>query len=500
MQRKFHYIKSIIQELEVLCGLFLFSFLVTVATSSCKKLVAAEAPKTSLTEANVFGTDVAAISVLTGLYYQINSNSLFDGRNSISLMAGLSADEYTLFSGVSKTDTKYYHYIDSLFSNITGSKGTDYWTQFYNYIYKCNAAIDGLTSSSTLTPAVKLQLLGEAKFLRAFLYFYLLNLYGDIPLAISTDWQTNSNLTRVNKNEAYEQIMSDLKEAQVFLSEKFLDGNLVPYVDFPERVRPTKWAAMALLARVYLFTGDWSNAESQATAIIDNTSLFSLSALNSTFLKNSTEAIWQLQPIVSGQNTSDALLFIIPSSGPSNNYPIYLSNQLLNSFEFGDQRRYNQNWVDSVIVGSTKYYFPYKYKERYNSNIVSVNDLTEYSMVLRLGEQFIIRAEARAQMNNIDGAKTDLNSIRGRAGLSNTPANDKASLLNAIVHERQVELFSEWGHRWLDLKRSGSIDAVMSIVRPLKASGTSWKPYMQLYPILYSDIEKNANLIQNTGY
>ena len=125
---------------------------------------------------------------------------------------------------------------------------------------------------------------------------------------------------------------------------------------------------------------------------------------------------------------------------------------------------------------------------------------SEILMVLRLAEQFLIRGEARARQNNISGAQNDLNAIRTRAVLKSTTANDMPSLLAAIQHERQVELFTEWGHRWLDLKRVGAIDAVMNGVTPLKANGVAWQPFQQLYPLLTNDLIKDANLVQNSGY
>jgi hypothetical protein len=350
-----------------------------------------------------------------------------------------------------------------------------------------------------LTPPVQQQLLGEAKFMRAFLYFYLVNLYGDVPLLINPDWQINVQVSRAPATQVYQQIITDLKEAQNLLSNSYLDANLQPYTGVAERVRPTSWAATALLARTYLYMGDWVNAEAQATTLI-NSPLYTLTSLGDAFLKNKTEAIWQLQSVVAGQNTNEALLFLLPASGPNASFPVYLSPQLLTNFEPGDKRRFNRNWVDSVKVSNTIYYFPYKYKVGKNANITSLSQLTEYLTVLRLGEQMLIRAEARAQQNNLTGALVDLNAIRNRAGLSNSTAGDKDALLAAILHERQVELFSEWGHRWFDLKRTGKIDAVLSIVRPLKAKGAPWQSWMQVYPILYGDILKDPNLSQNTGY
>lgn len=471
---------------------------------SCKKLIEIKPPVTTLSEENVYNSDVSAISVLTGIYFQMSSNTLITGNQSISLLAGLSADEFSLASAVSSTDLKRYHYIDSLFSNSTGTTGTRHWTQFYSWIFKCNAAIEGVTKSTGLSEPVRKQLLGEAKLLRAFFYFYLVNLYGDVPLIKVTDWNVNSVIARSPSQLVYQQIINDLIDAQGLLSVNFLDGNLLPYTTVAERVRPTKWAATTLLARVYLHTSDFANAELQSSSVINN-SLFTLNAvLTDVFKKNSSESIWQLQPVINGQNTSDGALFNIPSTGPSTSFPVYLSPQLLSGFEAGDRRRLNRNWIDSIIRIGVTYFFPFKYKLPKNTSITSLSQITEYLTVFRLAEVYLIRSEARAQLNNLNGSINDLDVIRQRAGLPlitvTTPGITKSALLDKILHERQVELFSEWGHRWLDLKRTGNIDAVMTIVRPQKASGKPWQSWMALYPIPFDDIKKNPTLTQNLGY
>lgn len=461
---------------------------------SCKKIVEIPAPVSSVNQGNVYANDATAIAALTGIYTNIQQSSLpITGNEGLSVFGGLSADELTLYSGVNNP-TFIAYYQNTL--SQTGV-GAEYWAPFYNYIFDCNAAIEGLNDANALTPAVRTQLLGEAKFMRAFFYFYLVNLFGDVPLVTTTNWQTNSQLPRAAKNQVYQQIISDLKDAQGLLSDNYVALDAIHSTT--ERVRPNKWAATALLARVYLYTGDWSDAQTQASNIINNSSLYSLTTLNNTFLMNSNEAIWQLQPIQQGWNTQDARTFIIPATGPSdvsgpNGYPVYLSPMLLNSFEPGDQRL--TNWVGSVTVTGTTYYFPYKYK-----SVTQGAALTEYLMVFRLGEQYLIRAEAEAQLNQGSSASADLNIIRNRAGLSNYAGlTDKASLLSVIAHERQVELFTEWGHRWLDLKRTGNVDAVMSSVTPLKANGAPWKPYQQLYPIWMIDIQRDQQLTQNSGY
>jgi hypothetical protein len=356
-------------------------------------------------------------------------------------------------------------------------------------VFYSNSAIEGLTLSNNLSAPVKNQLLGEAKFLRALSYFYLANLYGDLPLVLSTDYKESVATVRQPKADIYKQIVSDLKDAYGLLSENYLDASLLKTT--AERVRPTKYAAAALLSRVYLYLGDWINAEAEASIVINNASTFGLLPLNSVFLKNSKEAIWQLQPTYNGWNTEDAKIFVL-NAAFSNTKPVYLNQNLLTAFENNDARRLS--WIKDTIMSLQTYSYPFKYK------LASFNDpVNEYLMVLRLGEQYLIRAEARAQQNNVSGAQSDLNAIRNRAGLSNTTANDKPSLLIAILHERQIELFSEWGHRWLDLQRTSNVDAVMSIVTPLKG-GASWSSYQKLYPVPVVDIQRDPNLTQNPGY
>jgi hypothetical protein len=211
--------------------------------------------------------------------------------------------------------------------------------------------------------------------------------------------------------------------------------------------------------------------------------LFALTSLDSVFLKNSREAIWQFLPLAANQNTSEGNIFILTST-PANSA---LRGEFLNAFESGDNRK--AKWVGSITTGGNTYYYPYKYKIKTGSS-----PLKEYSMVLRLGEQYLIRAEARAQQNNISGAQNDLNVIRGRAGLNNTTATDKASLLLAIENERRIELFSEWGHRWFDLRRTGRIDAMLASIK------TGWQTTDALLPIPQSEILVNPNMTQNPGY
>ena len=460
--------------------------------SSCKKLVTVAAPITSVNSASVYTSDATAISVLTGMYTQMSQSITNGGLTSSTFFPALSADEFVLYSGANNAIYTAYYTNNLSSTNV----GADMWVPIYKMVFYCNSALEGLAGSSGLTPAIKQQLTGEAEFMRAFCYFYLVNLYGDVPLVLSTDYKSTATMAKAPQAQVDSQIVADLKNAQNNLSTSYLDGTLLNVT--PQRVRPTKWAATALLARTYLYEADYADAETQATAIINNSGQYALTGLNSVFLMNSQEAIWQLQAINSGQNTPDAWLFIIPTTGLSSSHPVYLRSSLLNSFEPNDQRKVDwiNVFIDQTVTPNNYYYYPYKYKS------ATLNaPITEYEMVLRLGEQYLIRAEAEAQLNDLTDAANDLNTIRTRANLpaiSNSIAASQPALVAAILHERQVELFTEWGHRWFDLKRTGNIDAVMDTVAVQK--GGTWSSYKALYPIDASNLLDDPNLVQTPGY
>lgn len=454
----------------------LFLIMIT-SLYSCKKYIEVGPPKHLISASAVYSSDATATAVVRGIYSQmVNNSSGFAGGGapSVTFNCGLSSDELENFSN----DATYISFYTNALSATNFS--SILWSDPYKFINNANAAIEGLANSNGVTQATKNELLGEAKFIRAFCHFYLVNLFGDVPLVTVTDYRVNAVASRTPIAQVYQQIISDLKDAQQLLASDFSFSK-------GERDQPNKGAATALLARVYLYMGDWINAEAESTAIINNSDTYSLPGdLNAVFLANSSEAIWQLKPEALAY-TNEAALFILTSAPPSF---ASLSSHLVNAFEPGDYRK--MNWVDSIADGGTNYYYPFKYK------VNSGTDLTEYSMVLRLAEQYLIRSEARANQDNIFGAQADLNIIRNRAGLTNTIAADKSSLLSAILHERQVELFTEWGHRWLDLKRTGAVDSIMTVVAPQK--GGTWNTNGQLYPIPLSEINNDVNLTQNTGY
>lgn len=463
--------------------------LVVAASASCKKFVGIAPPHTQLVTASVFNNNGSATAAQTGVYANMFNNSV---SWHISYDNGLLSDEFTNYASLSSAGGQEY------LNQLVATTEYGEWPTAYTFIYQENAILEALSGNKALSPAVVQQLTGEALFIRAFWHFYLTNCYGDVPLVTTTDYTINNVIQRSPRTAIFQQIIVDLQRAEGLLSSNFVNADDTSSSAQTERVRPTKWVAASLLARAYLYMGNWTAADSAATAVIANSSLFSLTGLDSVFLKNSREAIWQIQtptPPPANTNTEDGNSYIL-TSAPSTSSGVTLSPQLLNAFESGDQR--SRHWVDSIVLSGTPYYFPYKYKKTVSNFTGTVN---EYTMVLRLAEQYLIRAEAEAQLNQLTLAANDINIIRTRAGLGGTTASSQSDLLKAILHERQVELFTEWGHRWFDLVRTGAADTVMGAPGNVtQYKGGTWVATDTLYPIPQSEINLNPNLSQNNGY
>jgi starch-binding outer membrane protein, SusD/RagB family len=486
-------------------------WLLVILSSGCKKFVEAGLPQNELASATVFTTDETALGAMTGVYSTLTSNALLLGA--YSFMPALSGDELKNYSSDAATVQLYSNSI-SLSANTTDFL----WTRAYQVIYMANAAILGVQQSGSLSAPVASQVTGEAEFMRAFFYFNLVNEFGAVPLVTSTDYTTNESVKRSPIADVYAQIVSDLKDAQSKLTDNYMDGTGAVST---ARIRPNRGAAAALLARAYLYTGNWAAADSEATILINNAGEYSLDSLNSVFLANSTEAIFQLQPTgIGGLNTQEGYLYVLTSDPSSYSTATggklaTISNQLFGAFEQGDNRL--TDWVgtytDNTTTPATTYYFPYKYKIGSYGNA----SVTEYSMVLRLAEQYLIRAEALIEEGQIDAGIADLNTLRSRARAAATlavpnplpalPAGlSKTAAMTALVQERRIELFSEFGHRWYDLKRlpglsnpSGSLaDEVMPAVTAAK--GGTWNDEWELYPVPLTDLQSDLNLTQNPGY
>ena len=447
-------------------------FLLGIALLGCSDFVEVGTPKNIMVSETVFNDPSTVESALANIHYKMREEGMISGFYGFTGALGCYGDELDYYGFDIDLSQLYNH-------NHIASNGliSGWWGQGYNLIYSANDILKGVGDSKALTPLEKDRFTGQALFVRAYVHSQLALVFGNVPYLTTTDYLENNVVSRMPETEVYEKIIVDLKDAVNKLEGQDLGSS--------ERVFPDRWVARALLARMYQYTGKWELAASTATELID---AFILEPdLDEVFLKGSSETIWQLKPGDSPRNTEEANRLIIRTI-PGQTFA--LTESLLAAFEPGDLRA--GHWVGSISDSdnSITLSFAHKYKA-----LFSEMESLEYSILFRLAEQYLIRAEARAHMGALAGAREDLNAIRNRAGLPNSTANTSTELVDAIIQERRVELFAEQGLRWFDLKRTGLADAVMSALTP------NWRPTDLLLPIPDKELETNPNLLpQNNGY
>ncbi|MBS1526461.1 MAG: RagB/SusD family nutrient uptake outer membrane protein [Bacteroidetes bacterium] len=439
-----------------------------IMVASCKKFVDVGLPKNQLISSEVFADSTNANSALAGIYYSAISTYLGLNAGGLPLYSGLSADELTP-TGSSTEPVQFYS--NNILSN--NNSNAVFWGGAYSSIYSANAIIQGVTASTGISAHAKLQLIGEARFVRAYEYFCLLNLYGGVPLVLSTDYKTTALMPRATIEQVYTQIVDDLQFAETNLGSNTGTND-----------RPNSLVASALLAKVYLYLAKNDLAATEATKVITSGN-YSLEAdPNNVFLSGSAETIWQLDLPYNHFTWIGQIL--VPTSTRA--VPKYVINPvLLNSFETGDLRA--SSWINVNVARGNTFSYPYKYK----SNVLA-SSTTEGYVLLRLADIYLVRAEAEVALGKLEDGANDINLIRARALLPGVEVSDAAQLLMAVQNERRHEMFCEEGNRWFDLKRWNLANAALGSVK------TGWKPEAQLYPIPVNQISANPNLTQNPGY
>jgi len=454
----------------------LLLLLILMALISCDDFLEVGPNISELDTELVFENNNTAIAALDAIYHELQFNGFASGNmQSVTFLGNVLADD-------SKENNVSHDRYDFYNNTIRADNTTNnsIWSSVYKQLYNTNAVLEGITDNVYLSEVTKNRIEGEAKFLRAFIYYYLVHLYSEVPLILTTDYHINQSLSRTSVGEVYSQIQKDLEEALVLLPDDYVHSE-------GEHIRPTKYAAYTLLARLALWKEDYIQAVNYASEVIDSRK-YSLVELDDAFKANSEESIWQLMPGNPNSGANEGTIYILEKnpSAPNTAASQSLIADFLSIWE-PDDLRY-QNWIGVYTEGDDDYYYPFKYK------IKNGGDSEEYSMVMRLAELFLIRAEAYAKSGNEQATLDDLNKIRNRAGLPNWTTADVSDIEQAVLDERRRELFSEWGHRWFDLKRFGVIDEVLGQKKP------TWQPHAKLLPIPEQDILRNPFLTQNPGY
>ncbi len=447
-------------------------FILLLLLTGCEKDLEPGLPSSQLIGEAIFDDTATVDAALTSIYSGLRDNSTVEGTPSgATVLMGLYADELDYYRADAQTDAAFFNH------TVLPSNGAvdGFWNNNYALIYQSNAILEGLEEGG-LTMEEKGPFMGEAYFLRAYLHFYLSQLYGEIPYIVSTDYTQNSSPSRMPLPEIYELIEQDLLQAKELLAVSDASG---------EHIRATKGAASALLARCYLYTQQWEKAKTESTAVIEGGVYVWQPELDQVFLRESPSIIWQLKPEFEGAATKAGEIFVFENGPP----PLYaLTDLFISNFESGDLRK--GIWTRAISDGTDTWYHAFKYKQN-----TALGSSSEYSVLFRLAEVYLIRAETLVRLGNIEAAKNDINKIRQRAGLDGTKANSVDALLEELVLQRKYELFTEQGHRWFDLKRLQLANEILGPVKP------NWNPTDVLLPLPQQELILNPSLQpQNPGY
>lgn len=391
--------------------------------------------------------------------------------------------------------------LDALTYNASNPSAESTFIAQYDGINRCNQALNMIPKLDKADPALRERLMGEAKFLRAYMYFTLVKCYGGVPIVDRLQSPTSAEdkamlLTRKTAAEVYAFIEKDLEDAIAVLP------NRTAYAA-DEKARASKGAAYALLAKVSLYQKNWQK-------VVDNSNLVTGYSLNPSYAKmfrvegeNDVESIFEIngngavptKGIAGYSNTQGARG--AGGWGWGFNVP---SQSLLNAYEAGDVRKdatiifRNSVLYDGRVVPETVENPMYNFKA-YSSSFTDAWETDANIKCIRYAEVLLMKAEALNELNRTSEAIPLLNEIRHRAGLGDTPATSQAAVRTAIWKERRVELAFEFD-RFFDLVRTGQAKAAFAADGKVFTENKN-----ELFPIPASFLLQAEGLSsQNPGY
>ncbi|GAB4396940.1 MAG: RagB/SusD family nutrient uptake outer membrane protein [Microscillaceae bacterium] len=376
---------------------------------------------------------------------------------------------------------------------ITSSNGAAeaLWASIFDTAYNANFLINNLPSIQ-MDENRKNEIIATARFLRGYAFFIGAYTFGKLPITTTTDITANRTITRSNVVDVLAFVLDDLE---------FAEENLPTTVN--SSALASTWAAKAALARFHLYAGNWAEAESFATEVIQS-GLFPLEdeyedAVGMDFPSESIfEADYSANddPRTSTTRGLFNIFLARREAIPSNEAVV-----LLNADESGD--RVNSISFDAGDVGpADNGWTVIKYEDQNSGN----NNIP----VFRTAEMYLILAEACAQQgrlspandpDDLQNAEEVLNVLRNRADALTFSATGltQSEVLEAIERERVYELAYE-GHRWFDLKRTNRITTVMNAFAA--SNGYTWSSTFELWPVPLTELQTNSSLAadQNPGY
>lgn len=419
-------------------------------------------PTNSIPASEAFKTKGDVDRGILGAYNSLQSLSYY-GRT-YQIFSDLAADN--LVHPPNATATSYAE-VDN--NNILPENESvdGIWTAIYDGLNVANNVIAKIPALSFLAEEEKNKALAELYFLRALNHFNLMNYFGAIPLKTKpTVGLADINAGRVPTEEVYNSIISDLTFAVQYLPQS---SSL--------KIRATRGAAEALLARVFLYKKDYNNAVVYSGKVINEGGYTLPDNYADIFAGDeSPESIFEVDFTALDRNRVAEYNFPLTKNGRGEVAP---DPVFVNSYDAADERKA----VTFAYSGTAPYVIKYDDLSTGSDNII----------VIRLAEMYLIRAEALARLNgNANDILNDLNRIRRRAGVTDITTNNISELITIIENERRFELAFE-GHRWFDLVRTGKALDLLPNVKDIDQT---------LFPIPQSEILTNNNpdMKQNPGY
>ncbi len=349
------------------------------------------------------------------------------------------------------------------------------WGNIYNAAYIANFILEKLPDLRGVPQSLRNQVLAEARFLRGYAYFIGAYTYGGMPIVTSTNVEANKVIPRSGKAEVLALVLEDY----LYALSRIAEESTTPA--FASRA-----TVQAALARYYLYSEDWANAEKYASAVISfNDYPLPAKYADVVNLDFPTESIFELGYTQEDDPGTLFNLFVARREIIPSNQTVFA----LNSAEAGE-RSLSATFDPKNIKGGDNGWQVAKFGNAQSSN----NNI----VIFRAAEMYLIRAEARAQLGKVTGvgsAVEDINVLRARAKAPTLTSISQSQILLVIERERLYELAFE-GHRWFDLVRTGRANAVMLAFSP------NWQDKYNVWPIPQSEIQRNPSLRgqQNPDY
>jgi tetratricopeptide (TPR) repeat protein len=451
--------------------------------------------------------------------HQISNNVFYKSQNDFdraligaySSIRGLYSGSAILYAAELRTDNAEINWsspsVDEMQfeqNALTSTNNTvrGIWNTCFTAISRSNTILDRIEAVD-FDAAAKNKIIGEAKFLRAFSYFYLVRLFGEVPINEQVFGNPGeiqaADLTRKPVDKVYELILADLTSSE----------SLLPATLNSDKTHASIGTVKSLLGKVYLTLKNYPAAEAKLKEVID-LNQYSLhenyAALFTEGSNNSKESLFEIQFIRGrslGNNYSALFTPAITSMAifPNNlqgSGRITPTLSLFNAYEAGDRRKViSLNDSVRLINGSKS---PARYALKFvDFKVVETSDGAVAFTVMRYADVLMMYAEALNEQGKTDQALPFLNMVRSRVSLPALTGLTQTDFRTAMEKERRVEFMFE-GQRWFDLTRTGRAREVLNAYYTGRNQNFSVAEHEVLFPIPLAEIELNSKLTQNEGY